>query len=161
MYGKPFHFILNVYLSSFLFPLFSGIQLWGSHYALLKAMKGSFTAQYGLHTSQVVLHLPQVSMMGKRFSQQKTKIHLLYQWISSALCPADGSVCHIHLFYKSEQGKINVLLQLDLQVLLQSVDHSLGHLNEDQQFSSCDLVAIFFCYFMQLSSIHFTLVIDH
>lgn len=84
---KLFPFLLNVYLNSFLFTLFSGIQLWGSHYALLKATKGSFTALYGLHTSQVVLHLPQV----KGFSQQK---NLTCCWISSALCPADGSVCH-------------------------------------------------------------------
>lgn len=61
----------------FFFPLFSGIQLWGSHYALLKAMKGSFTALYGLHTSQVVLHLPQVSVMVKMFSRQKLKSHVL------------------------------------------------------------------------------------
>lgn len=74
---KPFPLLLNVYLNSFLFPLFSGIQLWGSHYALLKATKGSFTALYGLRTSQVVLHLPQVNMMVKGFSEQKKPCMLL------------------------------------------------------------------------------------
>lgn len=62
---------------------------------------------------------------------------------------------------KVEQGKVNVLLQLELQVLLQSVDHPLGRLNEDQQFSSSDLVAIFSVILYSCSSIHLTLVTDH
>lgn len=70
---KPHPFLLlHVYLNNFIFTLFSGIQLWGSLYALLKAMKGSFTALSGLLTSLVVLHLPQVSMMVNEFSQQKS-----------------------------------------------------------------------------------------
>jgi len=69
---KPFPFLLNVYLNGFLFILFSGIQLWGSRYALSEAMKGSFTALYGLHTSRVVLLLHQVNTMVKEFSQQNS-----------------------------------------------------------------------------------------
>lgn len=69
---------LNLFLSHcmctstifFYFILFSGIQQWESLYAPLKAMKGSFTALYGLRTSLVVLHLLQVNMMAKQFSQQ-------------------------------------------------------------------------------------------
>lgn len=66
-----------MYLNGFVFTLFSGIQLWGSHYALLKATKGSFTALYGLHTSQVVLHLPQVNMLVKGLSQQKKPLYVI------------------------------------------------------------------------------------
>lgn len=73
IYRKPSPFLLHVYFNNFLFTLFSGIQLWGSLYALLKATKGSFTALYGLLTSLAVLHLPQVNVTVKEFSQQKSR----------------------------------------------------------------------------------------
>lgn len=44
----------------FVYVLFSGILRWDSQYVLLRATKVSFTAQYGLRTSQAALHLLQV-----------------------------------------------------------------------------------------------------
>lgn len=89
MKPRPF-LLLHVYFNNFIFALFSGIQLWGSLYTLLKATKGSFTALSGLLTSLVVLHLPQVSMTVKEFSTKKPK----WYCISSVLCPAGGTVPH-------------------------------------------------------------------